>query len=146
MVEDSPARTPFGPRYIFLVAEDDADSADCLVEMLRMPGSEVLLARDGRQAVTMADFFHPDFIVLDIGMPVLDGYEACKEIRAQAWAKSAVVVALTGWDREEDKRRSAEAGFDHHIVKPIDREALERLFGLATPAKLVKDLVKGGTA
>jgi DNA-binding response OmpR family regulator len=72
-------------------------------------------------------------ILLDLGMPKLNGYDACRRIREQAWGQGIFIVALTGWDQEEDKTRSREAGFDHHLVKPVERETLENLFaGLKT--------------
>jgi CheY-like chemotaxis protein len=86
-------------------------------------------ANDGLEAVALAAKFQPDVIVLDIGMPKLNGYEACRLIREQPWGKKAVMIASTGWGQEEDRRRSKEAGFDHHLVKPIDPDVLERLLG-----------------
>ena len=110
-----------------LVADDNVDAAESLVEMLRMMGNTVHQASDGLQAVEGAALFQPDVIVLDIGMPKLNGYEACRRIREQPWGKQATLIALTGWGQEEDKRRSKEAGFDHHLVKPIDPIVLEQL-------------------
>ncbi len=110
-----------------LVADDNADAAESLVEMLRMMGNTVHQASDGLQAVEGAALFEPDVIVLDIGMPKLNGYEACRRIREQPWGKQATLIALTGRGQEEDKRRSKEAGFDHHLVKPIDPTVLEQL-------------------
>ena len=75
----------------------------------------------------MAEAFRPDLIVLDIGLPKLNGYDACRRIRAQPWARDIVIVAATGWGREDDRRRSQEAGFDHHLVKPVRVEVLEEL-------------------
>ena len=110
-----------------LVADDNEDAAESLVEMLRMTGNTVQQASDGQQAVDIAALFKPQVVVLDIGMPKLNGYEACRRIREQPWGKSAVMIALTGWGQNEDKRRSKKAGFDHHLIKPIDWEALEQL-------------------
>ena len=95
--------------------------------MLKIMGNEVRTANDGLQAVEAAAAFRPDVILLDIGMPKLNGYEACRRIREQPWGEKAVLIALTGWGQEEDKRRSQEAGFDHHMVKPVDPAALEKL-------------------
>ena len=110
-----------------LVADDNEDAAESLVEMLRMMGNTVRLAGDGQEAVDMAAVFQPQVIVLDIGMPKLNGYEVCRRIRQQPWGTSAILVALTGWGQDEDKRRSKEAGFDHHLIKPLDLAVLERL-------------------
>ena len=101
--------------------------------MLQIMGNEVRTAKDGLQAVEAAAAFQPDVILLDIGMPKLNGYEACRRIREQPGGQKAVLIALTGWGQDEDKRRSAEAGFNHHLVKPVDPAALgELLAGLQT--------------
>ena len=83
-------------------------------------GNEIRTAHDGLEAVEAAEAFRPDVILLDIGLPKLNGYEACRRIREQPWGKDMVLVALTGWGQEEDRRRSEEAGFNHHMVKPVD--------------------------
>jgi PAS domain S-box-containing protein len=114
-------------RCRILVADDNEDSATTLAIMLEIMGNEVRTAKDGLQAVNLAAAFHPDVIFLDIGMPKLNGYEACRRIREQPWATKAVLVALTGWGQEEDRRRSEEAGFNHHIVKPIMPAVIEKL-------------------
>ncbi len=116
-----------------LVADDNEDSAASLAMMLQIMGNEVRTAKDGLQAVEAAAAFQPDVILLDIGMPRLNGYEACRRIREQPGGQKAVLIALTGWGQDEDKRRSAEAGFHHHLVKPVDPAALgELLAGLQT--------------
>lgn len=110
-----------------LVADDNADSAESLAMMLELMGNEVSIAHDGLQAVEMASELRPGFIVMDIGMPQLNGYDACRRIREQPWGKEIVIVALTGWGQSEDKRRSQEAGFDRHLVKPVEPAALGHL-------------------
>src|SRR5207245_1858461 len=95
-------------------------------------GCEVRTARDGLAGVTAAEQFRPDLILLDIGMPRLNGYDACRRIRELPWGKDIVIAALTGWGQDEDKRRSQEAGFDGHLVKPVEPAALEEL--LASPS------------
>jgi CheY-like chemotaxis protein len=90
-------------------------------------GNEVHTAHDGCEAVNAALRMHPDLALLDIGMPRLNGYEACRRIREQPWAQHTVMVALTGWGQMEDVRRSEQAGFDHHLVKPVEPQALEKL-------------------
>ena len=82
----------------------------------------------------MAEQFAPDVILLDIGMPRLNGYDACRRIREQPGGKDAVIVALTGWGQEEDKRRSQEAGFSGHLVKPVEPAALEKLLAELKPS------------
>ena len=126
---DTPApASPFVRRRI-LVADDNFDSANSLGMLLKIMGHEVHLAGDGEQAVEMAAALEPDVIVLDIGMPKLNGYEACLRIQKLPWASQATFIALTGWGQDEDKRRSQEAGFHHHLIKPVDPAALQSLLG-----------------
>ena len=92
-----------------------------------MMGNEVRTVHDGEQAVEEAAAFRPDVILLDIGMPRLNGYDAARRIREQRWGEGMVLVALTGWGQDEDKRRAREAGFDRHFTKPVDPVDLEKL-------------------
>jgi CheY-like chemotaxis protein len=94
---------------------------------------EVRTAYDGLEAVEAAAAFNPDVVLLDIGLPKLNGYDACRRIREQPWGKRMVLVAVTGWGQEEDRRRSQEAGFNAHMVKPVDPVALERLLAALPP-------------
>ncbi len=103
-----------------LIVDDNRDGAASLAMLLKVLGNEIHTAHDGLQGVEMAESFKPDAIVLDIGLPQLNGYEVCRRIRAQPWGKQILIVAATGWGQEEDRRRSKEAGFDHHFVKPVD--------------------------
>jgi CheY-like chemotaxis protein len=96
-------------------------------------GHEVRAARSGTAALEAAAEFRPNLIVLDIGMPGLDGYEVCRRIRQHEWGQAIVIAALTGWARDEDKGRSEEAGFNHYLVKPVDPKALEALIALVMP-------------
>ncbi len=112
-------------RRRILVADDNVDAAASLAVMLEIMGNEVRTARDGLEAVAVAAAFRPDVVVLDIGMPELDGYEACRRIRAQARGRDAVFIALTGWGHDDDRRRSQEAGFDYHLVKPVEPAMLD---------------------
>ena len=110
-----------------LVVDDNKDAASSLAMMLKIMGNEVRTAHDGLEGVETAAAFRPDMILMDIGMPKLNGYDACRRIREQPWAKNVVLVALTGWGQEEDRRRSSEAGFNVHLVKPVDLDALRKL-------------------
>jgi len=120
-------------RRRILVADDNEDSAASLATMLEIMGHEVRTAADGVAAVELAGSFRPEAILLDIGMPRLNGYDSCRSIREQPWGKGALLIALTGWGQDDDKRRSREAGFDHHLVKPIEPAALHKLLGALTP-------------
>jgi PAS domain S-box-containing protein len=113
-------------RCRILVVDDNKDSAESLALMLRLRGAEVRTAYDGLEAVQGAGQFQPNVILLDIGMPKLNGYDAARRIRAQSWSNGTLLIAMTGWGQEEDKRRAAEAGFDHHLTKPIEHAALEK--------------------
>ena len=107
-----------------LVVDDNEDSAQSLSLLLELKGHEVRTARDGLEGVECARSFEPDLILLDIGMPGMNGYDACRALREMSWRKAPVLVALTGWGMEKDRRKSSEAGFDWHLVKPVDPSAL----------------------
>jgi PAS domain S-box-containing protein len=109
-----------------LVVDDNVDAASSLAMMLKLMGNDTQTAHDGLEAMDMAAAFKPDVILLDIGMPKLNGYEVARRIRQEAWGRNVVLVACTGWGQEEDKRRSQEAGFNLHMVKPVDPAALEK--------------------
>ena len=111
-------------RRNILIADDNQDALESLALMLRMEGHEVHCASDGEEALHLAGLRRPEIVVLDVGMPKLDGCEVARRIRAEAWGRGAVLVALTGWGQEVDRRRSREAGFDMHLVKPVDPATL----------------------
>jgi len=117
-----------------LVADDLRDSADSLGLLIELMGHAVEVAYDGEEALRVAEQFRPDVVLLDLGMPKLDGFEVCRGIRTAPWGASVRLVAQSGWGQDDDRRRTAEAGFDHHIVKPIDPEALEVLMQTLAPA------------
>jgi PAS domain S-box-containing protein len=119
--------TPACLRRRILVVDDNGDAAVSLAMMLKFMGNETQTAFDGFEALAMGATFRPDIILLDIGMPKLNGYETAKRIRNQAWGKSVVLAALTGWGLDDDRRKSQEAGFDFHLVKPIEPAALEEI-------------------
>lgn len=103
-----------------LVVDDNEDAAITLAMMIRMFGHEVHTVHDGQAAVELAEAIRPDVVLLDIGLPKMNGYEACQSIRKQPWGKTIKIVALTGWGQDEDKRKAFEAGFDHHFTKPVN--------------------------
>ena len=115
------------PSRRILVVDDNRDAASSLARLLQLAGHETRLAHDGVEAVTAAAAFKPDVALLDIGLPELNGYDAAQAIRAQPSGMDIVLVALTGWGQEEDRRRSKSAGFDVHMVKPVDYPALTKL-------------------
>jgi CheY-like chemotaxis protein len=116
-----------------LVADDNRDAAESMSMVLRLMGNDVRTVHDGVQAVEEASAFRPDVILLDIGMPRMNGYDAARRIREQGWGKNMVLVALTGWGQEDDKRLASEAGFDQHFTKPVNPADLEQLIsGLHT--------------
>ncbi len=107
-----------------LIADDNRDAAETLAELLRLFGYRVEAAFNGWQALHIADVMHPNVLVLDIGMPKMDGLELAYHLRRKPWARDALLVAHTGWGTEGDVRRSLAAGFDHHLIKPLDVKAL----------------------
>ena len=110
-----------------LVADDNEDAAISLATLLRLQGHEVCVAYDGASALEMAKMHHPSLVFLDLGMPGMDGYEVARQLRDIPELKQTVLAALTGWGQPEDRRRTAEAGFDHHLVKPPDAHVVEGL-------------------
>ncbi len=114
-------------RRRILVADDNADALETLATVLELGGHEVFSAANGSLALESAERHLPEVALLDIGMPLLDGYEVARRIRAQAWGKRITLVALTGWGQDSDRRRSQEAGFDSHLVKPLDLDKLTQL-------------------
>ena len=103
-----------------LVVDDERLSAAGLGKLLQPKGHAIRTAHDGLDAVAVAEAFRPDVVLLDIGLPKLDGYEVAYRIRQQPWGQVMVLIALTGWGQESDRQRSQAAGFDHHLVKPVD--------------------------
>ena len=120
-----PERTSAPAKWRVLVVDDNTDAADTLAMLLELSGSDVQVANDGLSALAAAASRRPDIIFLDIGMPHMDGYEVARRIRKTPSLDGVLLVALTGWGQEEDRRRSAEAGFDVHLVKPVEPGALE---------------------
>ena len=107
--------------------DDNKDAAVSLAMMLKAMGNETEVAHDGLEAIDKAGTFRPEMILLDIGMPRLNGYDACRRIRQQPWGRQLTIVALTGWGQKEDRQKSHEAGFDEHLVKPVDLAKLDEL-------------------
>ena len=110
-----------------LVVDDEIYIVHILDFSLGMEGYEVVAADSAEHALERVDAFMPDIALLDIGLPKMNGYDVARKIREQPWGKRILLVALTGWGQEEDRRRSREAGFDHHIIKPVEPDALLKL-------------------
>jgi CheY-like chemotaxis protein len=121
-----------GPRRRILVVDDNHDAADTMATMLELLGDEVCTAHDGLAAVAAAECFRPAAILMDVGMPGMNGYDATRRIREQPWGKHTRIIALTGWGQDHDRARSRDAGCDEHLVKPVSPEDLQKaLTGLA---------------
>jgi CheY-like chemotaxis protein len=123
--DGAPAEAPV-PSLRILVADDNKDSADSLQRLLSFSGHEVRVAYDGSAALTVAREFQPRVAVLDIGMPGANGYDVARAIRSRN-GSSVTLIAMTGWGQEADRRRALEAGFDHHLTKPVDLSVLNEL-------------------
>ena len=132
--DPTPAREPSAARRI-LVVDDNHDSAESLAMLLSITGNETSTAHDGAAALDAAARQRPDVVLLDIGLPTLNGYEVCRLIREEPWGKEMVLIALTGWGQDEDRRKSHEAGFDGHLVKPVNYPALMTLLDSLGVAK-----------
>jgi PAS domain S-box-containing protein len=135
-ISQPPAAAPAAPPEIspagkvkrrVLVVDDNPDALEALSMMVRILGNDVRKARDGLEAIEVAEAFRPDAVLMDLGMPKLNGYDAARRIREHAWGQDMVLIATTGWGQEEDKLRSRLAGFDHHLIKPVDPGAVQRL-------------------
>lgn len=118
-----------------LIADDNHDAAESLSMLLRLAGHEVQVAHLGRTALALARECRPDTAVLDIGMPDLSGYEVAQQLRREPWAAQLRLIALTGWGQDNDRRLAIEAGFDHHLIKPVDPDQLIALIGTRTPSE-----------
>ena len=129
------ATTAAPARRRILIVDDNKDALESLATLMQMAGHTVQTAPDGELALSVAPGFRPDLVLLDLGLPKMDGFEVARRIRAAPWGKSVVLVALTGWGQEADRRRTRETGFDSHLVKPLDLDALtEFLSRLPAPA------------
>jgi CheY-like chemotaxis protein len=110
-----------------LVVDDNADAADSLQQLLELDGNQVEKAHDGIEALEIFERFDPHIVLLDIGLPKMNGYEVCQAIRRNSSRRRSLIIALTGWGQENDRQKSTEAGFDGHLVKPVDFKALAKL-------------------
>jgi CheY-like chemotaxis protein len=110
-----------------LVVDDNVDAASSLAMVVEVFGHESMSVADGPTALEAVEAWRPDIVLLDIGMPGMNGYDVCREIRARPWDRRMTLAALSGWGQDEHKSQAAAAGFDHYFIKPIDPEALRQL-------------------
>ena len=127
-VTQTPAIEPeLSPQRRILIVDDNRDSADSLAMLLEITGNKTYMAHDGIEAIEAIKEHRPELVLLDIGLPKLDGHEVCRHVRQEPWGKDIVMIALTGWGQEDDRRKSEEAGFNGHLVKPVDYDTLLEL-------------------
>jgi CheY-like chemotaxis protein len=138
--QPAPRPTPSTPSPVVsrrvLIVDDNDDGAESLAMLLRIAGHQTHKAHDGIEAIEEAERLRPDAVLLDIGLPGMNGYEACRRIREEPWGKELFLVALTGWGQEEDRHKSEAAGFDAHMVKPADVDVLMTLLASLRPTTL----------
>lgn len=127
-------RPPNLAKLKILVVDDHRDAASSLATVLELMGHEVRIANDGEVAIGFANEFRPQVMLVDLSMPGIDGYETCRRIRIEPWAKGIRMIAVTGWGQDEDRRKSANAGFDEHLVKPVNPDTLVEVLGNASSA------------
>jgi len=118
---------PASARHRILVVDDNQDAAATLALLLGLMGHETRTANDGIEALEVTDEFHPDVALLDIGMPRLNGYDTARRLRQDSWGREMLLVALSGWGQDADRLKSSKAGFDMHLVKPVDVSEIQRL-------------------
>jgi CheY-like chemotaxis protein/two-component sensor histidine kinase len=123
----SPAPIAHPSRRRILIADDNQDAMETLKLLLEMDGHEIYTAADGEAALALADQTIPEVMLLDLGMPGFSGFEVATRIRERSWGNAVMLIAITGWGQAEDRRRSLEAGFNHHLTKPIEFETLQAL-------------------
>jgi two-component system CheB/CheR fusion protein len=131
--EPSSFRVVTMPGRRILVVDDNRDSAESLATLLRLSGNDVRTVYEGRQAVTVAGSYRPDLVLLDLGLPGLNGFEVAKRLRSMSGLENSVLVAVTGFATEAHRLRAREAGFDHHLVKPVDFDSLQQIL-MSLPA------------
>jgi CheY-like chemotaxis protein len=121
------AEPPHGARI--LIVDDNVDAASGMSRLLQFAGYDVRVAHDGRTALAIAEDHQPEFVLLDIGLPDMDGYEVARHLRGDSRHCNAVIIAISGYGEEDHRDRSRAAGFDHHLVKPIDLDTLRTILG-----------------
>ena len=121
------AKPPHGVRV--LIVDDNIDATSGLSRLLQLDGYDIRVAHDGRTALVIAAAYQPQFVLLDIGLPDLDGYEVARNLRGDPRHRDVVIIGISGYGEEDHRDRAQAAGFDHHLVKPIDLDALRAILG-----------------
>jgi len=134
--QTGPAAEP-SPQRRILIVDDNRDAADSLAMLMEITGNTTYVAHDGIEAIEEIEKHRPEVVLLDIGLPGLTGHEVCWRVRQQPWGKNIVMIALTGWGQEDDRRKSEEAGFNGHLVKPVDYDKLLELLSSLTNGERV---------
>jgi len=134
--QTGPAAEP-SPQRRILIVDDNRDAADSLAMLMEITGNTTYVAHDGIEAIEEIEKHRPEVVLLDIGLPGLTGHEVCRRVRQQPWGKNIVMIALTGWGQEDDRRKSEEAGFNGHLVKPVDYDKLLELLSSLTNGERV---------
>jgi CheY-like chemotaxis protein len=116
-----------------MVVDDNDDSAEAMAVLLRANGHLVETAHDGEMALTIAERFLPEAMLLDLGMPKLNGFEVCRRVRSAPWGATVLLVAQTGWGQAHDRAKTSEAGFDAHLTKPVDPQAVQEMLANLKP-------------
>jgi len=124
---EAPSSHSAGPCRRVLLVDDNKDVVRALSRLIRLLGHQVKVASDGEEALLAADEFCPNVVLMDIGLPKLNGYDAARAMRVRPWRKEAVLVAITGWGQDHDRLRSSDAGFDEHLTKPVELAQLREL-------------------
>jgi CheY-like chemotaxis protein len=124
-------------RARILIADDNRDAADSLGMLLELAGHDIKVVHSGNAVLASGGTYKPDVVILDIGMPGMSGYDVARSARREPWGRSAYLIALTGWGQATDKERAAAAGFDRHLVKPVDADLLMALLDAALLEKRV---------
>jgi CheY-like chemotaxis protein len=134
--QPGPENLEAAPGRRILIVDDNRDSADSLAMLLEITGNQTYMAHDGEEAIEAIEQYRPEVVLLDIGLPKLTGHEVCRWVRGKPWGKDIVVIALTGWGQEDDRRKSEEAGFNGHLVKPVDYDKLLELLSTLTGSEM----------
>jgi CheY-like chemotaxis protein len=125
MARSEAARKAHHDSRLILIVDDNVDAAASLGMLLELAGNEVLVSHSGTDAIAAARLYHPSIVILDIGMPQLDGYQVAAALRREARGSELLLIALTGWGQTEDKQRALQAGFDYHFTKPVELDAIQ---------------------